>query len=123
PREPRSATRGAAVMAEERGLLMLADIGGDNRFMRLHRLSVAHAQDVTARLLSAVGQACPGLSLVEIEGGAGGFFRPDAPAEPAPGRSRRATPRWRCIELSTRRRPGWWPSTCAAARAASRRAS
>jgi hypothetical protein len=55
---------------------MIADIGGYTRFMRLHRLSLAHAQDVTGRLLGAVIDAVPQLELVEIEGDAGFFYRP-----------------------------------------------
>lgn len=57
---------------------MIADIGGYTRFMRLHRLSLAHAQDVTGRLLNAVVDAVPQLDLVEVEGDAGFFYRPGA---------------------------------------------
>jgi hypothetical protein len=57
-------------------LLLIADIGGYTRFMRLHRESLAHAQEVTARLLRAVVKAVPELDLVEIEGDAGFFARP-----------------------------------------------
>jgi hypothetical protein len=62
---------------------MLADIGGYTRFMRLHRLSLAHAQDVTGRLLAAVVKAAPELSLIEIEGDAGFFYRAGAKPESA----------------------------------------
>jgi hypothetical protein len=57
-------------------LLLIADIGGYTQFMRLHRESLAHAQEVTARLLRAVVKAVPELDLVEIEGDAGFFARP-----------------------------------------------
>ena len=56
---------------------MIADIGGYTRFMHLHRLSLAHAQDVTTRLLTAVVKAVPTLRLVEIEGDAGFFYGAD----------------------------------------------
>src|SRR5215831_790532 len=38
--------------------------------MRLHRTSLAHAQDVVARLLEAMIDAAPNLSLPEVEGDA-----------------------------------------------------
>ena len=38
----------------ERALLVIADIGGYTRFMKLHRVSLAHAQTVIAMLLEAV---------------------------------------------------------------------
>lgn len=44
-----------------RALLVIADIGGYTPFMRLHRMSLAHAQDVVARLLEAMIDAAPGL--------------------------------------------------------------
>ena len=64
-------------MAAQRGLLLIADIGGYTRFMHLHRLSLAHAQDVTGRLLTAVVEAVPQLRLIEIEGDAGFFYGAD----------------------------------------------
>jgi len=51
-------------------LLVIADIGGYTPFMRLHRTSLAHAQDVVARLLEAIIDAAPNLSLLEVEGDA-----------------------------------------------------
>jgi len=51
-------------------LLVIADIGGYTPFMRLHRTSLAHAQDVVARLLEALIDAAPNLSLIEVEGDA-----------------------------------------------------
>jgi hypothetical protein len=53
-----------------RALLVIADIGGYTPFMRLHRTSLAHAQDVVARLLEAMIDAAPNLSLLEVEGDA-----------------------------------------------------
>ena len=63
-------------MAVERALLLIADIGGYTRFMKLHRLSLAHSQDIIARLLEAVVDAAPPLELVEIEGDAAFLYLP-----------------------------------------------
>jgi hypothetical protein len=40
-------------MVQERALLLIADIGGYTAFIRAHRTSLVHAQDVVARLLEA----------------------------------------------------------------------
>jgi Protein of unknown function (DUF2652) len=57
-------------MSVGRALLVIADIGGYTPFMRLHRTSLAHAQDVVARLLEAMIDAAPHLTLLEVEGDA-----------------------------------------------------
>src|SRR5215510_2472832 len=57
-------------MSVGQALLVIADIGGYTPFMRLHRTSLAHAQDVVARLLEAMIDAAPNLSLIEVEGDA-----------------------------------------------------
>jgi len=57
-------------MASERSLLLIADIGGYTAYMRSHRMSLAHAEVNTARLLDKVISAAPGFDLVEIEGDA-----------------------------------------------------
>jgi hypothetical protein len=57
-------------MSVGRAVLVIADIGGYTPFMRLHRTSLAHAQDVVARLLEAMIDAAPDLSLLEVEGDA-----------------------------------------------------
>ncbi|MDQ2982637.1 MAG: DUF2652 domain-containing protein [Actinomycetota bacterium] len=57
-------------MAVEQAFLFIADIGGYTRFMRLHRMSLAHSQDITARLLEALIDAAGPLELAEIEGDA-----------------------------------------------------
>jgi Protein of unknown function (DUF2652) len=57
-------------MPIERALLVLADITGYTQFMRLHRMNLAHSQDITRRLLEAVVDAVPTLTLIEIEGDA-----------------------------------------------------
>jgi Protein of unknown function (DUF2652) len=59
-----------AAMSVGRALLVIADIGGYTPFMRLHRTSLAHAQDVVSRLLEAMIDAAPRLTLLEIEGDA-----------------------------------------------------
>ena len=57
--------------------MMIADIGGYTRFMKLHRMSLAHSHVITGRLLKAVVKAVPDLRLIEIEGDAAFFFLPD----------------------------------------------
>src|SRR5829696_7922164 len=57
-------------MPSERTLLMIADIGGYTEYMRTHRMSLAHAEVNTARLLEAVIDAAPEFELIEIEGDA-----------------------------------------------------
>jgi hypothetical protein len=57
-------------MGSERALLLIADIGGYTDYMRAHRMSLAHAEVNTARLLEAVIDAADGFDLVEIEGDA-----------------------------------------------------
>src|SRR3954447_16686540 len=57
-------------MGSERALLLIADIGGYTEFMRAHRMSLAHAEVNTARLLEAVIDAAGDFELIEIEGDA-----------------------------------------------------
>jgi hypothetical protein len=64
-------------MASSRALMLIGDIGGYTRFMRLHRLSLAHAQENTARLLEAMIDAVPRLRLVGIEGDAAFLYVPE----------------------------------------------
>ena len=45
--------------------------------MRLHRINLAHSQDITARLLEAMVDSVPSLELVEIEGDAVFLYAPD----------------------------------------------
>ena len=66
-------------MAALRGLLLIADIGGYTEYMRTHRMSLAHAQVNTGRLLERVIDAVPGLELIEIEGDAAFLYRPADP--------------------------------------------
>jgi len=57
-------------MGSERTLLLIADIGGYTEYMRTHRMSLAHAEVNTARLLEAVIDAAGDFDLIEIEGDA-----------------------------------------------------
>jgi hypothetical protein len=57
-------------MDPERALLLIADIGGYTEYMRSHRMSLAHAEVNTARLLEKVIDAAPDFDLIEIEGDA-----------------------------------------------------
>ncbi len=59
----------------QRALLVIADIGGYTRFMRVHRINLAHAQYVVAQLLEAViDGAEPRLKLAKLEGDAAFFY-------------------------------------------------
>ena len=64
-------------MTVARALLLVADIGGYTRFMRVHRINLAHAQDIVARLLEAVIDAAGTLKLAKLEGDAAFFYAPD----------------------------------------------
>ena len=62
-------------MSSGRGLLLIADIGGYTEYMSTHRMSLAHAEVNTGRLLEKVIDAAPGLELIEIEGDAAFLYR------------------------------------------------
>jgi hypothetical protein len=51
-------------------VLLIADIGGYTEYMRTHRMSLAHAEVCSARLLKEVIDAASGFDLIEIEGDA-----------------------------------------------------
>ena len=55
--------------------MLIADIGGYTEYMSTHRMSLAHAEVNTARLLERVIDAVPGLELIEIEGDAAFLYR------------------------------------------------
>jgi Protein of unknown function (DUF2652) len=57
-------------MASARALLLIADIGGYTEYMHFHRMSLAHAEANTARLLEKVIDAAPDFDLIELEGDA-----------------------------------------------------
>jgi hypothetical protein len=63
-------------MASGRSLLLIADIGGYTDYMRSHRMSLAHAEVNTSRLLEKVVDAVPGFDLIEIEGDAAFLAHP-----------------------------------------------
>jgi hypothetical protein len=55
--------------------LLIADIAGYTRFMKFHRASLAHAQEIVAQLLEAVIDATqPHLTLAKLEGDAAFFY-------------------------------------------------
>jgi hypothetical protein len=62
-------------------LLVIADIGGYTRFMNLHRMSLAHAQENTLRLLDAVIDSAPDLELSGLEGDAAFLYATDPTAQ------------------------------------------
>jgi hypothetical protein len=68
-------------MTETRALLLIADIGGYTNYIGLHRVGLAHAQANIGRLLEAVIDAAPGLELIEIEGDAAFFSKPQKAGE------------------------------------------
>ena len=62
-------------MAVERAVLLIADIGGYTRFMKVHRVNLSHAQYVVAQLLEAVIDAAePRFKLAKLEGDAAFFY-------------------------------------------------
>ena len=74
-------------MARGQSLLLIADIGGYTDYMLTHRMSLAHAEVNTTRLLETVIDAVPGFDLVEVEGDAAFLSRevdgsaPEVPVE------------------------------------------
>lgn len=71
-------------MAVQSTLLLIADIAGYTRFMKMHDTSLLHAQQIIASLLEAViDAATPALKLAKLEGDAAFFYLP-APADGRP---------------------------------------
>jgi hypothetical protein len=62
-------------MPSTRALLLIADIGGYTKYMSSHRMSLAHAEVNTGRLLETVIDAAPGFELIEVEGDAAFLYR------------------------------------------------
>jgi hypothetical protein len=58
-----------------RALMVIADIGGYTRFMRVHRINLAHAQYIVGRLLEAtIDGAGTSWRLAKLEGDAAFFY-------------------------------------------------
>ena len=71
-------------MTTERAVLLIADIGGYTEYMGSHRMSLAHAEVNTARMLERIIGAAPGFNLIEIEGDAAFLSRRADAADPDP---------------------------------------
>jgi class 3 adenylate cyclase len=64
-------------MTQQPTLMLIADIAGYTRFMKFHQASLAHAQEIVARLLEVVIDAAgPSLKLAKLEGDAAFFYMP-----------------------------------------------
>ncbi len=91
-------------MTQGQALLLIADIGGYTAFVRSHRTSLAHAQDVVGRLLEAMVDAARDLTLVEVEGDGVFFLAPPAgPAEGARALADRVGEMYRAFHACQRR--------------------
>jgi hypothetical protein len=71
-------------VTSERSLLLIADISGYTDYMGSHRMSLAHAEVNTGRLLERVIDAAPDFELIEIEGDAAFLARRADAAGDAP---------------------------------------
>ncbi|MET0933521.1 MAG: DUF2652 domain-containing protein [Mycetocola sp.] len=69
-------------MKSGRAVLLIADIGGYTDYMSSHRMSLAHAEVNTARMLEKMIGAAPGFDLIEIEGDAAFLSRQAEAREP-----------------------------------------
>ena len=69
-------------MTTARTALLIADIGGYTDYMGAHRMTLAHAEVNTARMLESMIRAAPDFDLIEIEGDAAFLARRTIPAEP-----------------------------------------
>jgi hypothetical protein len=64
-------------MPTQRALLLIADIGGYTRFLKIHSINLAHAHDMVTQLLEAVIDGAPTpLKLAKLEGDAAFFYAP-----------------------------------------------
>lgn len=63
-------------MGIQRAILLIADIGGYTRFMKVHRYNLTHAQNTVALLLEAILDAAKGLQLAKLEGDAAFLWLP-----------------------------------------------
>jgi hypothetical protein len=69
-----------SAVTTERASLLIADIGGYTDYMGSHRMTLAHAEVNTARMLDRMVDAAPGFELIEIEGDAAFLSRTVGPA-------------------------------------------
>jgi hypothetical protein len=65
-----------------RATLLIADIGGYTDYMSTHRMTLAHAEVNTARMLDRMIRAARGFDLIEIEGDAAFLSRKADTREP-----------------------------------------
>ncbi|HLU67838.1 MAG TPA: DUF2652 domain-containing protein [Kofleriaceae bacterium] len=73
-------------MASERVLMVIADIGGYTRFMRVHKINLAHAQYVVTQLMEAILDALGRRwKLAKLEGDAAFVYRRLGDGEPLDG--------------------------------------
>src|SRR5271157_4496066 len=68
-------------MAIQRGVLIIADIGGYTHYMNWNRMHLAHAQLTVAALLESVIDAGKGLKLAKLEGDTAFFWAPGGDAK------------------------------------------
>jgi hypothetical protein len=88
-------------MTSGRSLLLIADIGGYTEYMRFHRMSLAHAEVNTGRLLEKVIDAVPDFDLIEIEGDAAFLAREADVLDSDTAVALTPTLPWRCTAHST----------------------
>ncbi|WP_194395804.1 DUF2652 domain-containing protein [Microbacterium atlanticum] len=69
-------------MTTTRTALIIADIGGYTQYMGSHRMSLAHAEVNTSRMLESIVRAARGFDLVEIEGDAAFLSAPTGSRAP-----------------------------------------
>ena len=82
-------------MESGRAVLLIADIGGYTEYMSTHRMSLAHAEVNTARMLDKMIDAAPGFDLIEIEGDAAFLSRHPCHRRRPAARGTRRRPRSR----------------------------
>lgn len=69
-------------MTSARTALLIADLGGYTAYMSSHRMTLAHAEVNTARILDRMIRAAHGFDLIEVEGDAAFLSRPSRERDP-----------------------------------------
>lgn len=69
-------------MTPERASLLIADISGYTEYMSSHRMTLAHAEVNTARMLESMIRAAPDFNLIEVEGDAAFLSRRATSSDP-----------------------------------------